>query len=330
MSSLATRLLADLEARGLLPPAQAATLADAERNRPFSVHYELRALLYLGVTLLSGGLGVLIYEHIDTIGHQVIIGLIALLMLACFAYAERYRPPFSWGEAPPASVAATYLLVLGCLLLVVLETYLQVQYDVFGRRYGLATLLPALVFFPLAYRHDHRGVLALAITALAAWVGVSVAPLAMFTDGSREFWAALLSRPALLLGLGLVAAGLLSEALGRKRHFAYTYLSLGANLALLAAMALLIHARGLAALAWWGLVLGLAAGLVWYARRTQSYLFLLLGVGYAYAAITYGIFNYLLAGTGDSVFNVGLLYLVTSAGGVIFFFINMKRILRLA
>ncbi len=325
------RLLADLEAQGLLPPAQAQAIAEAERTRPFSVHYELRALLYLGVTLLAGGLGVLIYEHIDTIGHQVIIGLIALLMAACFAYVERHRAPFTWSEAPPASVAATYLLVLGCLLFVSLETYLQVQYGVFGQRYGLATLLPALVFFPLAYRHDHRGVLALAITALAAWVGVSVAPLAMFTQGSG-FWTDTLSRPALLLGLGLVAAGLLSEQLRRKRHFAYTYLLLGSNVALAAAMTLLVKTDDAGAVVWWLLVLGLAAGLVWYARRTQSYLFLLLGVVYAYAAVTYAVYKLLvlLDGSGALVFYVGMLYLLGSAIFVIFFFINMKRILRLA
>ena len=51
--------LADIVARGLLLPEQAAAIA-AEAKRPFSVHYELRAVLYLGITLLAGGLGVLV------------------------------------------------------------------------------------------------------------------------------------------------------------------------------------------------------------------------------------------------------------------------------
>ena len=83
--------LADLRARGLLPPAQAAAIAEADAARPFSLHYELRALLYLGITLLAGGLGVLIYQNIDSIGHGVIILVIAALTAACFAYAWR-RP----------------------------------------------------------------------------------------------------------------------------------------------------------------------------------------------------------------------------------------------
>ena len=175
MLSPTAHLLAQLQAAGLLPPAQAATIAEAERTRPFSLHYELRALLYLGSTLLAGGLGVLVYENRDSLGHSVITALIAGAMLACFAYAARYRPAFSRGQAPRPRVAAGYLLLLGCLLFLVLEGYVQVQYGVFGTRYGLATLLPAGLFLTLAYRYDHQGVLGLGLTALGAWVGVSVA-----------------------------------------------------------------------------------------------------------------------------------------------------------
>jgi len=45
--------LLDLQAQGLLPPAQAAAIAAADQARPFSLHYELRALLYLGTTLMG-------------------------------------------------------------------------------------------------------------------------------------------------------------------------------------------------------------------------------------------------------------------------------------
>lgn len=68
--------LADLQARGLLPLEQTAAIAAAERAQPFSLHYELRALLYLDTTLLAGGLGMLIHQNIDSIGHGVIIAVI--------------------------------------------------------------------------------------------------------------------------------------------------------------------------------------------------------------------------------------------------------------
>jgi hypothetical protein len=329
MPTPTTRLLAELEASGHLPPTQAAAIAEDERTRPFSLHYELRALLYLGITLLAGGVGVLIYQHIDSIGHGVIIGAIALAMSASFAYAVRRRLAFTWHEAPRTSIAADYLLVLGCLLFLVLEGYLQVQYALFGTRYGLATVLPAGLFFYLAYRFDHRGVLSMAITTLAAWVGVSVAPLAVFQQAL--LWHSDLSFPGMLLGLVLVAAGLGSEFLDRKRHFAFTYLSLGGNVALLAALSLLFATEGRYSLPWLLLVLVLSAGLVWYARRAQSYLFLLMSVAYSYVAITYSIVRLLASGhSSDWVTPMLVLYLPLTLVSIVLLFLNSKKILRLA
>lgn len=329
MASPTSRLLADLVADGHLPPAQAAAIEADERTQPFSLHYELRALLYLGITLLAGGVGVLVYQHIDSIGHGVIIGAITLAMSVSFAYATRHRPAFTWREAPRTSIAADYLLVLGCLLFLVLEGYLQVQYQLFGTRYGLVTVLPAALFFYLAYRFDHRGVLSMAITALAAWVGVSVAPLAILRQDL--IWEGILSIPALLLGLGLVAAGLSSEFLDRKRHFAFTYLSLGGNVAMLAALSVLFHTEGRYSLPWLLLVLGLSAGLVWYARRAQSYLFLLMSVAYSYVAITFTIVMALSSNhSSDWVTPMLVLYLPLTLVGIVLLFLNSKKILRLA
>lgn len=327
MLSPIARLLADLEAQGLLPPAQVAAIAEDERIRPFSLHFELRALLYLGVVLLAGGLGVLVYQHLDSIGHEAIIAFVALAMSASFFYAARHRPDFTWGEAPRTSIAADYLLLLGCLLFLVLEGYLQVQYQVFGTRYGLVTLLPAVIFLALAYRYDHRGVLSLAITAVAAWVGVSVAPLAMFKQGS--FPDEILEGPGLVLGVALVAAGLASEYLNKKRHFAYTYLALGSNLALLAASALLFDDNS-RKLLWLLLVVGLSAGLVWYARRTQSYLFLLLGVAYSYVALTYALITILGPSSEGTWLFLIIVYFPLTLMGIVLFFINIKKMLRLA
>jgi hypothetical protein len=323
-------LLAGLEAQGLLTPEQVAALAAAERGRPFSVHYELRAILYFGITLLAGGLGVLIYQNIEHIGHGVVVGFITLVMLGCFTYAARHRQPFNWGEAPRAGLLPDYLLLLGCLTFLILEGYLQVQYHVFGARYGLVTMLPALLFFGLAYAFDHRGVLALAITALASWVGVSVAPLSAFTD--NNFFRSSLGGAAIALGVLLITAGLLSEHQNRKRHFAFTYLSLGSNLALLAATAMLLFgesATRLPPVLLVPLILVLSGFLGWYARRTHSYLFLLLGAIYSYVVVTYLFFQLASTLPNDGVGLLLTLYFPLSAVGAILFFINIRKILRI-
>ena len=328
MTSPTSRLLADLVAEGLLPSAQAAAIEADERTRPFSLHYELRALLYLGITLLVGGLGVLIYQHIDSIGHEVIVGTITVAMAASFAYAARHRAPFTWGEVTRTAIAADYLLLFSCLLFLVLEGYLQAQYGIFGTRYGLVTILPAGLFFYLAYRFDHRGVLSMAITALAAWVGVSVAPLAFFTQG---FPAEELSAPGLLLGLGLLAAGLWSELRRRKQHFAYTYMLLGSNVALLAAMVRLFEDVGYrpSRLELWRvwlvalLVLGICAVLVWYARRTHFYLFLLLAAGYGYVAFSAALFlPFKLFSSSDKLLVLAFLYFPVSLVSFIWFIVT--------
>jgi hypothetical protein len=218
--------------------------------------------------------------------------------------------------------------LLGCLLFLALETYLQVQFNVFGTRYGLATILPAVLFFPLAYRFDHRGVLAMGITALASWVGVSIAPVSAFTD--NNFFASRLGGAAVLLGLLLIWAGLDADFNKRKAHFAFTYISLGANLALLAATASLVGFYTqpfLPKLLVVPLLLALSGGLIWYARRSQSYVFLLMGVLYGYITVTYLFFTMLSFGSGDAGALLVMLYFSLSAAGVILLFMHGKKFL---
>ncbi|WP_449435707.1 hypothetical protein [Pedobacter steynii] len=64
-------------------------------NTLFSLHWEIKTLLYLGVMLLSSGLGILIYKNIDTIGHQVILLIIAAISAGCFFYCFKNKKPFS-------------------------------------------------------------------------------------------------------------------------------------------------------------------------------------------------------------------------------------------
>ncbi|WP_022825419.1 DUF2157 domain-containing protein [Hymenobacter norwichensis] len=322
------QLLDELQAQGLLTPPQAEAIRHDEHTRPFSIHYEVRTLLYLGITLLTGGLGTLIYQHVDEIGHGVLITIMSLLMATCFGYAARHRAPFTWAKAPRAGFLPDYVLLLGCLLFLSLEGYVQYQYGVFGTRYGLAVFLPAVLFFGLAYLFDHRGVLSMAVTALASWVGVSVAPLSAFTDNHFRS----LSGPAIGLGLALVAVGLVSEFQGWKQHFSFTYISLGANLTLLAATAALLSfypntwpsafEAGI-------LILVLSVGLVWYARRIHSYLFLLMGVVYSYIVLTYLFFQLIDVTTFEATAFLVTLYFALSALGVVLLFVNIKKILGL-
>ncbi len=175
-----TDILNQVHERGLLPGEQRKIIADVEQKRPFSLHWELRSVLYVGILLLSSGLGLLIYENYDSLGHLTILGGIGLLCVAAYGYAWYVRPPWTHALTQSKSPFGDYALVLGCLLFLSLEGYAQYEYTIFGTRYGLVTFLPAVLFLALAYRFDHRGVLGMGLTALMAWVGVTVRPLDLY------------------------------------------------------------------------------------------------------------------------------------------------------
>jgi hypothetical protein len=189
--------------------------------------------------------------------------------------------------------------------------------------------VPALVFLPLAYWFDHRGVLAMGVTTLASWVGLTVAPLTVLSN--NDFWNDDIRGVAIGVGLTLVATGFHAEYRGRKAHFAFTYLLLGSNLALIALAVSLVHAafdeRSVASADFALLMLGLCTGLFWYARRSQSYWFLVLAAGYAYFAFACLLIQVSMGLPGDFIVFELVVVLPSSALSVVLFFVNLKTIL---
>src|ERR1700761_557767 len=106
-------------AEGLIGEESLPRAEVAEGQRVFSIYWELRFLLYLGVLLLSGGLGVLVYKNIDTIGHQAVLAFIALVMAGCFLYCLRHKRPFRWVKVEAPNSFFDYVLLLGCLSLLI-------------------------------------------------------------------------------------------------------------------------------------------------------------------------------------------------------------------
>ena len=313
-------LINSLTEKNIISETQAIQISNAEKNEPFSVHWELRSLLYLGITFLSTGLGILIYKNIDTIGHNILIALIALVCIACFCYAFLHRKTFTWQESEITNNLEDFALLGGCLTFLTLESYLQYQYNIFGTRYGLAAFLPAVLFFFCAYRFDHRGVLSMAITALASGVGVSIAPVKLWE--TNDFNSQSLVITALLLGSCLVFIGWISEQKALKKHFSFTYFLLGGNLAFVAALAGLftfdykiIYFISVAILSFLYIA---------HAKQTHSYIFMLMGFIYGYIAFTYGIFKIMPVDSDPFFF---MIYFIASGAGVIVFLIKIKELI---
>ena len=85
------QFLNELSEKQLISSDQQTQIAAHERTRLLSVHGELRALLYAGIVLFTSGAGILIYQHIDTIGHSVLIGALALVTGASVWWAQLRR-----------------------------------------------------------------------------------------------------------------------------------------------------------------------------------------------------------------------------------------------
>lgn len=292
-----------LHQEGLISDTSLQKVKQRAGSRLFSVHWELKTILYLGILLLTGGLGILIYKNIDTIGHQVILAVIGLICIGSFVYCERKKLPFARSKVPAPNSFFDYILLLGCLTLVIFITYLQVQYTAFGTAYGLATFIPMVILFFCAYYFDHLGVLSMAITNLAAWMGIAITPLNILK--ANDFANAEIIFAGLLLGVALTAIAWASERRNVKAHFEFTYVNFGINILFIACLAGMFHFDHFYAL--WLLPL---AGAVFYfykkALATGLFYFILLLTLYGYIGISYVIVRFLIW----AMYEIGVVYLI--------------------
>jgi hypothetical protein len=315
----------ELHARGLISDTSLQRVQALENHRLFSLHWELKTLLYLGVLLLSGGLGFLVYKNIATIGHQAVLIFIALVSAASFAWCIRNKTPFSFGKADPPNAFFDYILLLACLTFITFIGYLQFQYRFFGEAYGLATLIPMVVLFVSAYYFDHLGILSLAITNLAAWMGIVVTPLRILKD--NDFDSNRLIYTGLALGLILVLAGLASIQRNFKKHFEFTYTNFGIHILFIAGLAGIFQFDKVY-LAWFLLLLGLAFYFYRLGLRRSSFYFLVVVVIYTYIAISYTfirLISEIVPNGGSDALYIELFYFIFSAIAVVRVLIILNR-----
>lgn len=275
-----TQAIPRLVETGALPPEKAPLLLRVARRELVSVHWELRALLYLGVLLVTGGVGLLIKENLDRIGPAVIATAIGLAAATALVWVERAAPPFSWKQGTSPNLAFDYVLLLGVLLAAADLAYIEAQFTPLGANWPWHLLIVALFAAAAAFRYDSRIVFSLALSTFAAWRGVSVAHFGSTLLGGVEDtvrWN--------MLGCGLLFAvlGLVLAKTDRKAHFEPVAVYLGWLLILGALASGMVEER------WegWTMALlftggGLAAG-AYVTRRFPLFAY---GVVGAYIALT--------------------------------------------
>jgi hypothetical protein len=318
-----------LHTDGLIGDESFAKITHREQNPLLSVHREVKAILYLGILLLTTGLGILIYKNIDTIGHQVILLLIAAISGGCFAYCFKNKRPFSTGKAQSPSAFFDYILLLATITFVTFIGYLQYQYNIFGSNYGLATFIPMLALFYIAYSFDHIGILTMAIINLGVWMGVSVTPKQLILAGT--FSSQPVINTYLTFGLLLIAAALASQKLMFKSHFKFTYYHYGVHVTFISLLAGYFFNYRTGAPLLWILGVFILAGVVFKdAYKHKQFYFLLLTTLYSYFA-----FSCLLVQMLDHAINsdlLGLLFLYFTITPVllIIFLIKLNKKLKSA
>jgi hypothetical protein len=219
----------------------------------FSVHNELKFLLYLSILMFTSGIGILIYQNIDTIGHTAILGLLLLVTLTCFYFCFKNHEGFKKEEVPFPNPLYDYLVLTAVILSCTFVGYLQFQYQTFGTHYGLATLVPTIISLFCAYYFDNKSVLSIGITGMAAYLGLSVDPKYVFENEMID--NTYLSYIGLAFGLTLLLWVLYATKINLKKHFNLVYLTFSLHLVSIACIVNLFEDYWLA----FGLILGIAA-----------------------------------------------------------------------
>lgn len=206
----------------------------------FSLNAELKLFLYLSVLLFTSGIGILIYNNIDTIGHIAILSLLLIVIGVCFYYCFKNSNGFQKQETKFEHPVLEYLVLAASILTCIFIGYLQFQYKPFGTNYRFATLIPTLVSFFCAYYFDNKSVLTIAITGLAAYVGLSVTPQDLLNN-SNFYEDQSLSYSAIVLGILLVLWTIYSSRIQLKTHFNIIYLTFALHIISIASISSLLE-----------------------------------------------------------------------------------------
>ena len=321
-------LYKNLHAEGLLSDESFEKMM--QRQQPlFSVHWEIKTILYLGVALLTAGLGTLIYQNIDSIGHTFVLLLIALISAGCFAYCFKNKLPFSTEKVRAPNSAFDYVLLLASISFLVFTGYLQYEYSVFGSHYGMATFIPMVVLFFIAYYFDHLGILSMAIANLAVWMGVSVTPKQLLLN--YDFDSETIIYTYLLLGVLLIFAAYATQGLNFKKHFKFSYEHYGVHVAYISLLAGYFHFYQFPAAFIWMLGIALLSFIIYLdAFKNKSFYFLLLVVLYSYIALSSLMVRAFISINDITALYLILMYFIGSGIALIFLLISLNKKLKAA
>lgn len=228
MTDKTSFLTSKLFEKDFISKAQFDDFKEYKAKNIFSLNTELLFLMYTSVLLFTSGIGVLVYQNIDSIGHLAILAFVLVLTVLCFYFSFKNASAFSKLETKFKNPIYDYVVLTGSILACIFLGYAQFQYAIFGLDYKWVSLSTALICFFIAYYFDSRMVLSIALTALTTFIGITLTPQRVFEN---EF----MSNPALLftgiaLGTLFVVWTLYAEKNELKKHFHFVFYTFAQHL----------------------------------------------------------------------------------------------------
>jgi hypothetical protein len=271
--------------RGIISDPQQETISALVRKQRFSVFLELNALLYLGVISIAGGLGWTFKTYFTNFGDAFIISLLSAILFACLYYCFARGGPFEVTAVESPNLIFDYVLYFACLVLAVELGYIEFRFQLLQSAWDSYLLFSAVVFFILAYRFDNRFVLSLALSSLAGWFGFRVSRfhVEVISDSLRL--------SGFVYGAVVMAAGGWLRRVGIKKHFFETYLHVGSNAILLAAMSGISNRSE--EVLYLVLLLALCGTAIGLGFHFRAFTFVVYGIAYGYIGLSVELFRFL-------------------------------------
>ncbi len=310
------KLHQELYKDGQLDEQQYMLLDSIESRKVISLYYELRLVLYLGILLLTGGVGYIVYNNLGEIGHYLVMTLLLVGIGAGGYFVHLKAKPYANDEVKVDHIYFDYLLLLVALLIISLFTYIQVYFDLLEMLIKWTSLVSSLLFFTLAYRYDNKMVLSLGITALAAVFGLTVSPVnwieGQWLEGGNIYYL------SVVFGVFLYIVGVMTNFKNIKKHFTFTYHHFALLLIYFGGLGVVFDSGEYAGKA--SLLLVVALGFSIYTWQAKKFLFFLYSSIVAYIAVT------ILFVMMESEWEFYLFYFpVTCISGVILLVKNKKH-----
>ena len=163
-----------LVVKSFISKEQFLAISEYQKLGLFSIRNEVLFLLYISILLFTSGVGIIIYNNIDSIGHTVLLILLALLTVVCLFVCYKKSKGFSKNEVAFDNPLYDYLVLFTTILMCMFIGYFQYNLNFQKSNYSMATLVSASAALAMAYYFDNKSVLIIGITALGSFVGLTL------------------------------------------------------------------------------------------------------------------------------------------------------------